>query len=257
MKPEPAFPSAPVDPMEAWRAFNRLIADKEDTRHVFDFIRAVNGRSGEPHFRRFLQSEHGRAVIADRSKLERALTGRAALEAMGPGTFAAAYLEYLDQEGLDPLGVREAAIASAPDIYETLRRDYPEFEAMTFNGQLTHDLFHVLTGYGRDALGEALLLVFTGVQNGSRGVRLLGRMAGLRIRWEVRALPVGRMMTNAVRMAETAENFATTDLTALFPLPLEAARARLKVAPDPLYAEIRAGHEGPELFAVEPGAKAA
>jgi len=254
MNAEPAFPAAKLDLVEAWRAFHRLIADKEDTRHVFDFIRAVNGRSGEPAFRRFIQSDYGRALIEDRSRLEAALTDRARLEAMGPDSFAAAYLEYLDREGLDPLGVREASIASAPQLYERLRTEYPEFETMTFNGQLTHDLFHVLTGYGRDALGEALLLVFTGLQSGSRGTRWLGRLAGLRIRWEAPSLPVGRMMAAASRMAREAAHFPTTDLTALFPLKLGEARARLGVRPDPLYARIRAAHQGPELFAIEKAA---
>ena len=33
-----------------------------------------------------------------------------------------------------------------------------------------HDLWHVVTGYGRDELGEACLLAFTYAQNKNRGV---------------------------------------------------------------------------------------
>src|SRR3546814_16483062 len=38
----------------------------------------------------------------------------------------------------------------------------------------THDLMHVLTGYGRDALGEQCVLLFTHGQNPSHGHLLLG-----------------------------------------------------------------------------------
>lgn len=254
--PVPAFPSGPVNPLEAWRAFNRLVADKEDTRHVFDFIRAVNGRSGEANFRRFVASPYGRSLLQERSWLEDRLTDRNWLESQSPDSFARAYLHHLDSEGLHAAGVREAAIDSNPALYERLAREYPEFDTMTYSGQLTHDLYHVLTGYGRDAVGEALLLVFTGVQTGSRGTGWLGRMAGLRIRRERPDWPIGRMMKNAVRMARNAAHLPTTDLTELMPLPLDEARAVLGVRPDPVYARLRAEHDAFALFAVEPAGEA-
>ena len=37
----------------------------------------------------------------------------------------------------------------------------------------THDLWHVLTGYGRDTFGEACLLAFSYAQTGNRGIGLI------------------------------------------------------------------------------------
>ncbi len=241
-----AFPFQPLRPLAALGAFRDLLNDPEDTRHVFRFFSAAQGRTGEDSFRRFCDSEYGRGVIANRQSLADALTGRAQLEAHGPGTFAAAYLQYLDSEGLDPLGVHEAAVAVNPGHYEMLDRDYPQFSAYMWSMSLTHDLYHVLTGYGRNPLGEALLLVFTGVQTGSRGSRLLGAMAGLRIRSEIPSWPVGRMMRNAAAMARAARPMPVQDLSDLFALPLDGARAALSITPDPLYRETLAAWTGPQ-----------
>jgi ubiquinone biosynthesis protein COQ4 len=241
-----AFPFQPVRPLGALAAFRDLVNDPEDTRHVFRFFSAAQGRTGEASFRRFSASAYGQGVIANRQGLADTLKDRAQLEACGPGTFAAAYLHYLDSEGLDPLGVYEAAVAVNPSHYELLDRDYPQFSAYTWSMSLTHDLYHVLTGYGRDPLGEALLLVFTGVQTGSRGSRLLGAMAGLRIRSEIPSWPVGRMMRNAVAMARAAQPMPVFDLTTLFPLSLDDARTALSITPDTLYRETLAAWTGPQ-----------
>ncbi|MCH8489162.1 MAG: ubiquinone biosynthesis protein COQ4 [Oceanicaulis sp.] len=241
-----AFPFQPVRPLGALAAFRDLVNDPEDTRHVFRFFSAAQGRTGEASFRRFCASAYGQGVIANRQGLADTLTDRAMLEACGPGSFAAAYLHYLDSEGLDPLGVYEAAVAVNPAHYEMLERDYPQFSAYTWSMSLTHDLYHVLTGYGRNPLGEALLLVFTGVQPGSRGSRLLGAMAGLRIRSEIPRWPVGRMMRNAAAMARAAEPMPVRDLSELFALPLDEARAALSITPDPLYRDTLAAWTGPQ-----------
>ena len=104
----------------------------------------------------------------------------------------------------------------------------------------------MLTGYGRDPLGEALLLTYNGNQSGTRGSRLLGMFAGLRIRSEIWQWPVGRMMANARKMARESTDMVVTDLTELLPLPLEEARQRLNIQPDPLYREVRDSWTGPE-----------
>jgi ubiquinone biosynthesis protein COQ4 len=134
----------------------------------------------------------------------------------------------------------------APEAMANVRDHYPQLYALSYMMSLTHDLYHVLTGYGRDPLGEAVLLVFTGTQTGSRGSRLLGRMAGLRIRAEIPSWPVGRMVGEAVRLAQTSTRFASVDLLELLPLPLDEARARLGLARPDLYLATRATWSGPE-----------
>jgi ubiquinone biosynthesis protein COQ4 len=246
----PPYPWEPFNAFKAWKAFWGLVGDRDDTRYVFEFFRAVNGQTMGPMVARFANCAFGQSQIEDRERFARVLLDRKKLESHGPGTFAAAYLNYLDSEGLDPLGVHVAARENAPDLYDRLEREYPEFAAMTYTFHLAHDLHHVLTGYGRDPLGEALLLTFNGNQEGTRGSRLLGMFAGLRIRSEIMQWPVGRMMDNARRMAREAAPLVEVDLSQMMHLPLEEARAELNITPDPLYRHVRDTWTGPEPVTV-------
>lgn len=244
-------PAQPIQPLRAWKAFQGLVRDKEDTRYVFAFFEAVNGRSYERFYKRFAASDYGRRVMADHTEIGRILMDRETLESHGPGTFAAAYLHYLDSENLHPEGVYQANWDNAPARMQALKDDWPHLYAMSYMMNLTHDLYHVLTGYGRDPLGEALLLLFSGIQTGGRGPIWLGRMAGMKIRSEIPAWPVGRMMAEAKRLARQAAHFPTTDLTALLPLPLDEARARLKVGTPALYQQTLSAWDGPMPVAVQ------
>ena len=103
--------------------------DRDDTRYVFEFFRAVNGQSMGGILGRFVNSEFGRSQIEDRTRFAEKLLDRETLKSYGRGTFAAAYLHYLDTENLDPLGVHVAAVENAPELYAQLEREYPEFAA--------------------------------------------------------------------------------------------------------------------------------
>jgi ubiquinone biosynthesis protein COQ4 len=245
------YPSQPIRPLKAVKAFFDLVDDRDDTRYVFAFFNAVNGRSNEAYYERFLTSDYGKGFLADPEALGRTLTDRATLESHGPGTFAAVYLEYLDAENLHPLGVHEAAVANAPEMMAKVKAEWPDLYWLLYHGALTHDLYHVLTGYSRDPMGEALLLVFTGLQTGSRGARLLGALAGLRIRYEIPAWPVGQMMKESVALARHAEHFPTADLASFLPLPLEEARQRVNITAPQLYLATREAWRGPEPVTVK------
>jgi len=155
----PEYPVRPINPWKAWQAFQGLVRDKEDTRYVFAFFENVNGRSYTKFYERFTQSDYGQSILADREQVGRVLNDRATLESYGAGTFAAAYLHYLDSENLKPEGVFEAHWAQAPDAMAAMRDNWPGLYAVSYMMSLTHDLYHVLSGYSRDPLGEALLLV--------------------------------------------------------------------------------------------------
>ena len=249
---EQRYPSQPIRPFKAVKAFFDLVGDRDDTRYVFAFFDAVNGRSNDAYFDAFQASSYGQAFLKDPEALGRTLTDRETLESYGADSFAATYLSYLDSENLHPLGVHEAALANDPERMERLKARWPTLYWLNYHGSLTHDLYHVLTGYGRDPLGEALLLVFSGLHTGSRGSRLLGAMAGLRIRSEIPSWPVGKMMKEAVRLAHEAENFPMADLASLLPLPLEEARARVKIGKPDLYIATRSNWDGPEPVTSKP-----
>ena len=88
---------------------------------------------------------------------------------------------------------------------------------------MLHDLFHVLTGYGTDDIGEATLLAFTLGQVPGRGQALLTIGAGFEV---ARALgrPWLRYDLRAWRRGRRAVCLACVPWEALLPLPLDEVR---------------------------------
>ncbi len=154
-------PPPPRRPMRLWSALRRiarLLEDPTRTEEVFEVFSALGGDGGEKIFRRFLADPDGRRLIACRRALVDALADRAALAALPDGSLGRAYLAHLERNGLDPLGVVEAAhrVHDARGINTDPHRRW-------FGDRidLMHDLWHVLTGYGTDEEGEAALLAFS------------------------------------------------------------------------------------------------
>lgn len=73
-----------------------------------------------------------------------------ALRRLPPGTFGRAYAQFLDEHGLAPIVLSPAIDA------ETVARN-----AYGLRYATTHDMFHVLLGYGPDKVGEMGVLAFT------------------------------------------------------------------------------------------------
>ena len=100
----------------------------------------------------------------------------------------------------------------------------------------THDLFHVLTGYGRDALGEASLLAFSYEQNRNAGIlfiayagaRQIGKVSGTRA-------PLFDAIREGRALGRAAAKIAHQDIAALMAEDIEAARARLTIGKPAAY----------------------
>jgi ubiquinone biosynthesis protein COQ4 len=180
-------PPPPRQPLRLRRAFGELralMADPDDTDRAVSLIYAFGGQEFERNFQRFARSPSGRALLAERPSLLACLSDRAALEAMPEGSLAHAYLVYMDANGFEPGGLiavqdrvqarwqREHGFP-ALDPYRTWFRD---------RTILSHDLFHLLTDYGTDGVGEATLLAFSLAQLGGRGQTFLTFGAALEVR---------------------------------------------------------------------------
>jgi len=94
---------------------------------------------------------------------------------------------------------------------------------------LVHDLFHVVTDYGTDDVGEATMLVFTLAQTGGRANALLTAGAivqvwrSLGVRWLGYVVQAWRRGRRAALMALPWEE--------LLPLPLDTVRRMGRVEP--------------------------
>lgn len=166
----PPPPASPVHWRAATRALHALIAEPTRTEQVFELFNALGGSDGERAFQRFLAHPDGARLLASRRELVDALADAAALAALPKGSLGRAYLDHIERNQLDPAGVVKAArqVVAARGIPVDPHRQW-FFERL----DVMHDLWHVLTGYGTDEVGEAALLAFTQGQMPQRGLRFI------------------------------------------------------------------------------------
>jgi ubiquinone biosynthesis protein COQ4 len=229
----PLPPSEKVRTLHAFLSVLRLISNKEDTRQVFEIVQAMSGDSSKRLFRRFTDTPYGRRVVSEPVKLEEILGDRERLRAYPEGSLARAYLAFMEGENLTPEGLRAAAEEADID-YDA----YPEFAEMMrlfMHLQVSHDLWHVLSGYGRDALGELCNLVFTRQQTKNPGFRLIVLIGGIAVKLDSPSTPVIKALREAGRNARRTEWILEHDVEALLPLSLAEARARLNIATPAVY----------------------
>lgn len=217
---------ARVQPLKAWRHMQKLIANKEDTEQVFHIIEALNGRSFEKNFAAFVASAEGARLLRERQYLPPLLDDHGWIEKLPEGTVGRAYLDFMRREGLSAQGLVEES-----EKHRSKAREYDD-DYLWYANRLrdTHDLFHVLTGYNRDALGEASLLAFTYSQNPGNGVLFIAFMGCRTI--AKHAPKEARIMDcfrEGKRNGAKAAKIMRQDIIALMHEPLEAARARLGI----------------------------
>jgi ubiquinone biosynthesis protein COQ4 len=206
-----------LHPLEAVKAVRRLLANPDQTREVFVILRAMRGRSGIRLFRRFQQSAMGARILAERRSLLETLSDRPALAAMPAGSLGHDYQRFMAAEDLSAAGLL-APSQSWDD--EPVPADVKLFRERMRD---MHDLTHVLTGYGRDPLGELCLLAFTYSHTGNLGMALIVLMGFL----QINSWPVRRAVLEAWRHGRSARCwFADMDWEALLPQPLDQLRQR-------------------------------
>lgn len=231
-------PDMPVRPVHALVSVFKLILNKEDTRQVFETITAMSGGSAKRLFKRFLATEAGRKVISGEVDMMSVLGDRDALRKLPDGSFGRAYLAFMETEGLTIEGLMGAA--EEADIRFDEETQFPAF-AKTFHYlDAVHDLWHVVTGYGRDALGELCNLEYTYKQTRNSGLPLIIWMGRIAQKLERPDLPIAKAIAEAQRMGENAEWIMGYDVAALLPLPLEDVRRILKITEPTIYNSISA-----------------
>jgi ubiquinone biosynthesis protein COQ4 len=222
----------PIRPLKAMRHMRNLIANKEDTGEVFHIIEALNGNALEKNFKSFADSDDGRARLAERRHLPPMLDDRDWIRKLPEGSVGQAYVQFMEREGLTAQGlVDESEMReSSVEIFDD--------DLKWFGERLrdTHDMFHVLSGYGRDALGEASLLAFSHGQNPGRGIIFISYMGTREIARTVpKDLRIWNCYKEGKRNGAMAEKIARQDIIGLLHEPLDAARARLNIQPPLAY----------------------
>lgn len=223
-----------IRPLDAWRGIRALMRDPDDTAKVFDVIDALSGRSLERTFARFRSSAVGARLLDERPSLLAVLEDRERLRALPPGTLGRVYADFVAREQITADG-----LVGASEAVRQRDLDVPE-ELFWFGDRLRdmHDLWHVVTGYNRDLVGEAALLAFTYAQTRNRGIGFIVLVAYLRanqkeIAW---ARP---MIRAAYRRGKAAAWLPGQDWEALLKQPLAEVRRELCVGEPPQYEQVR------------------
>jgi ubiquinone biosynthesis protein COQ4 len=227
--------SQPTDtrrhPVAAYRAVRKLMHDREDTRQVFLLIDALRGRTTLRQLARFCATEIGRAALADRRRLFDRLEDQASLAALPAGTLGRAYYDFMAAENLSAEGlVKASTIPQSSDDIIWFRERNREM----------HDLLHIVSGYGRDPLGEACLVAFSYAQTGQLGFAVIALFARRRIAQARPGQPIWRAIFEGYRRGRTAGWLIGADWEALLSRPVEAVREQFAVSPAVYYPSVLA-----------------
>jgi len=200
-----------------------LLRNREDTRQVFLLMDALRGKTTVRQLAQFRQTEIGRRVLGERRRLLERLCDRNSLAQLPPGTLGHAYDAFMAEENLSAEGLVEASRiratpAAADDI--TLFRE---------RNREMHDLLHLVTGYGRDPLGEACVVAFSYAQTTHKGFAVIAFFAGLNIAKKLRGLPVKRAVWEAYRRGKKSDWLIGADWEHLLSQPVAEIRAQYKV----------------------------
>ena len=225
----PDRPQSKYRPLRAVRNFQMLMKDKEDTAAVFRIFESLPSKDFLPRIAGLALSERGTYLRQTEPCLPDILDDHVALRRTPKGSLAHAYCDFMEAEGLSAAGlVAESDRAGRPR--------FPDLVEWYINrSRDTHDLFHVLTGYGRDALGEASVLLFTHGQSPSQGHLLIGYAGAANIKKMAKGTkaPVFGAVREAHRTGKGAPPLIAQPIRQLLERPLEDVRAELRI-PQPV-----------------------
>jgi ubiquinone biosynthesis protein COQ4 len=220
-------------PRRAFEALVKLVQNPDDLPQVFTVIESFSGPAHALNVRRLRGTAAGARLLRDQPDITPVLRDREALARLPEGSLGRAYLAFMESEGITAEGIvaaseegrREPAEKSAPDVayFEQRMRD-------------THDLWHAVTGYRGDVLGEAALLGFSFAQTRNPAIALIVLAALLKTR---EAPEARRLIVEGFRRGRRASWLVDMEWESLLALPVEEVRARLGVDAPPVYAPIR------------------
>ena len=220
-----------VKPIKAFRAIIALDKNKEDTTQVFHVIDALKGGSDRKYFKIFSESEVGKKILKDRIQLISVLKNKEFLSKLPKNTLGYKYYEFIYKEDLSP---EELIVASENSKKEYNNRTEDEI-FFNIRKRDMHDLWHVTTGYGRDALGELALLAFTYAQEQNRGIGAIALYGYWKVGKEFPGFNLRKVIHEGYQNGKMASLWSCEDWENLIALPIEEVREKINSKKPNLY----------------------
>ena len=220
------IPKAKRDWRAAFKFMGKLLSDPNDTVSVFEIMRALNAGNAQRGYQKLIGTVEGGRLAYQRVELIDKLTDKAWVAQFAPGTVGATYRAFLEKTGYSADG-----LAAVGDEVHGKRVDAHPYAWFGRRERDMHDIWHVLTGYqADDPLGELCLVAFSYAQTKGMGWGFIATMGALKNLRE----PGGRAVLRAVWEGYThgrdARWLHLEDIEVLFAEPIDAARARLRIA---------------------------
>ncbi len=215
----------------AFRAIWALRQDNDDTTQVFKIVNALRGPSDLRNIARMRESAIGRAILAERRSMLDVLSDRERLRALPEGSLARVYLAFMEREGLSADGLADAAEQG----YGKRSAD-PEVRTFGDWARDSHDLWHVLTGYGRDPLGELCLLGVLYSQIRSLGTAFIALLGLTYVGSEYPGAPTIRAVLQGFWIGLRARWMIAVDWELLLARPIDEVRSELRLGRPSYYA---------------------
>ena len=199
-------------------------------------MRPFHTRQFERTFWRVLADPVGRRLLDEERSLLPVLSDLQSLRALPEGSLGREYARFMDDEELSVTDFAEASLASMNEL------DYADRRAWILAERLRdmHDLIHVVSGYGRDLLGEMAVLSFSsGRARRGENHRLsfILRLA----RWEFNRSgrpDAAGVLRAAEERGARAAFLPGVEWERLLPLPLPVVRERLGISAPPGYEQL-------------------
>jgi ubiquinone biosynthesis protein COQ4 len=221
-----------LDAPKAMRAARALLADPDDLPQVFTLLEAMSGGTLARIQRRLGKSVSGRRLLGAKPDIVRLLDDRDGLRKLPEGSLGRAYLAFVESEGISARGIKDAAEQGLTGANLTTQDE----EFVHARMRDTHDLWHAITGYKGDVLGEIALLAFTFAQTKNPGIFLIVTL-GL---YKTLGAPDARaVILEGWRRGQRAAWFPEQEWEAMLALPVAEVRAKLGVGAPPLYTPVR------------------
>jgi len=199
---------------------------------VFLLLDALRGGTSQRQLARFRQTEVGHAVLAERRRLFDRLNDRDELALLPAGTLGRAYHKFTAAEHFSAQGLAEIS------NFDEVLQPGEDMTLFRERSRDAHDLLHVITGYGRDPLGEACLTAFTFAQTGLKGFMLIATAAARRIARSLPGEPVRRAVFEGYRRGRRARWLVAADWEMLLAEPIDSIRAQFGIAPAVYYPRV-------------------
>ncbi len=225
-------PAMRTRPFKAWHHFRELLKNKESTEEVFRIFEALPWRGARARAEGWLKTPLAQQLRVSEPSIAAILDDHAALRKLPAGSVGQLYCDFMECEGLSAQGLI--------DEFERFLGDGPRFndQFLWYYDRIrdTHDLLHILTGLGRDALGEASVLAYTYSQQPSPANLFISYAAGLNMKKQVgNSAPILGSIREMQVMGRGCEPLAERSIRELLAMPLEEARASIGITPPTTY----------------------